>query len=176
MADNYLEKRMADHQRGLAPGAAQRHSGHRAGFASVQYPPITAYVRDADLPGGAEVVENFVQAGMKVVLTCASTPAGRALSQRCGGRFYPGGPAQMLADMASRGETIDVEILCSPSPGGLQQQPLAPRRLIIAQTAASLPAQPPYPAIVGADSRQAARIALMAAHPAAAMPPQLIFV
>lgn len=173
MADNYLEKRMADYERGRGAVAKSCHAGRRAGWVSVQFPAATVCVTDADSPAGRDVVEIFVQAGLKVVFICCDVAEGRKISQLCGGRFYPGGAEQMVADMEKRSEHIDVEILCQDAPGtGFKTS--AAKKLIISADERWLPENLECLSIVGSDTRQAARLALMACHPSAEMPAQLI--
>lgn len=171
MADNYLEKRMEDYARGRM-SAPSRRAGARPGWLSVRCPSLVALVVDADRHGGAEVVETFVQAGSKVMFTASDAKVGAALAQKVGGRFYPCPVADAVADMERRGEAADVTVLCGrmPVPGDVQ----APKVVALLDVAPDMADVGDTVVIAGADTAQAARMCMMAAHPAAAMPGQII--
>ena len=169
MADNYLEKRMEDYRRGTHP-TAHRTAGPRAGRLSMPYPHQYVLVAGADTEAGTAAVEAFVAAGCTVAFTTAGTDSdGRRLAQRLGARYYPGTPADALADMERRGEAIGTVIhTAAPAatvPGACNilitasSQPYDGLLVIAAPTTAAA---------------AAARIALMCAYPGTALPPQLI--
>lgn len=174
MADNYLEKRMEDYARGRS-AAPSRRPGARPGWLSVRCPALTALVVGADCPGGPEVVATFVQAGCRVMFTASDAKNGAALAQKCGGRFYPCGPAGALADMERRSESADVTVVCGRLPGA--GEVVAGKSVaVVPEVPAAADGSAPAATVViaGADMAQAARVCLMVAHPAASMPGQVI--
>lgn len=175
MADNYLEKRMDDYARGRM-SAPVRRAGARPGWLSVRCPSLTVMVVDADRHGGADVVETFVQAGCKVMFTAADAKAGATLAQKTGGRFYPCGVAGAAADMARRGEAADVTVICGrvPVPGDVGISAKVVALLAGEPAAADFDTAGSILVIAGTYTAQAARVCLMAAHPGASMPRQVI--
>lgn len=106
MADNYLEKRMADYRAGR-PAGPVRLAGRRPGTAVIRYAPRTVvlYRPDADLAG--PVIDIFAAASCRIVVIAPADPApGR------GARFYrsDAGAEGALADIAARGEKVDTVI------------------------------------------------------------------
>ena len=106
MADNYLEKRMADYRAGR-PAGPVRLAGRRPGTAVLRYAPRTAvlYRPDADLAG--PVIDIFAAASCRIAVIAPADPApGR------GARFYrsDAGAEGALADIAARGEKVDTVI------------------------------------------------------------------
>ena len=106
MADNYLEKRMADYRAGR-PAGPVRLAGRRPGTAVIRYAPRTVvlYRPDADLAG--PVIDIFAAASCRIAVIAPADPApGR------GARFYrsDAGAEGALADIAARGEKIDTVI------------------------------------------------------------------
>ncbi len=175
MADNYLEKRMEDYVRGRQV-SAPRHAGPRPGWLNLRYPPLTVFVRNADTSAGEAVVGLFVQSGCKVVFTASGRKSGTDVARRCGGRFYPVDTPSMLADMHRRGEAPDVEVICmvKGEAASLEKQSYAGKLVVVAGEETDLPSGLDAVMVVGADTAQAARIALMAAHASASMPGQII--
>ncbi len=164
MADNYLERRMEDYRSGRG-GSRRLHASSRSGRLSLPYPHQYVLVLGGDTPAGRAVLEAFSHSGATVAFTASAD--GAALAQRTGARYYPMTAAEAAADMAARGEGPDVVIVCDGS------APLSEIGHLIVIT--GQPADIPGAIVIaGTDLAQAARIALMAAHPASAMPPQTI--
>lgn len=164
MADNYLERRMEDYRSGRG-GSRRLHAPSRSGRLSLPYPHQYVLVLGGDTPAGRAVLEAFSHSGATVAFTASAD--GAALAQRTGARYYPMTAAEAAADMAARGEGPDVVIVCDGS------APLSEIGHLIVIT--GQPADIPGAIVIaGTDLAQAARIALMAAHPASAMPPQTI--
>lgn len=164
MADNYLERRMEDYRSGRG-GSRRLHASSRSGRLSLPYPHQYVLVLGGDTPAGRAVLEAFSHSGATVAFTASAD--GAALAQRTGARYYPMTAAEAAADMAARGEGPDVVIVCDGS------APLSEigHLIVITEHPADIPGAI---VIAGTDLAQAARIALMAAHPASAMPPQTI--
>lgn len=164
MADNYLERRMEDYRSGRG-GSRRLHAPSRSGRLSLPYPHQYVLVLGGDTPAGRAVLKAFSHSGATVAFTASAD--GAALAQRTGARYYPMTAAEAAADMAARGEGPDVVIVCDGS------APLSEIGHLIVIT--GQPADIPGAIVIaGTDLAQAARIALMAAHPASAMPPQTI--
>lgn len=164
MADNYLERRMEDYRSGRG-GSRRLHASSRSGRLSLPYPHQYVLVLGGDTPAGRAVLEAFSHSGATVAFTASAD--GAALAQRTGARYYPMTAAEAAADMAARGEGPDVVIVCDGS------APLSEIGHLIVIT--GQPADIPGAIVIaGTDLAQAARIALIAAHPASAMPPQTI--
>lgn len=164
MADNYLERRMEDYRSGRG-GSRRLHAPSRSGRLSLPYPHQYVLVLGGDTPAGRAVLEVFSHSGATVAFTASAD--GAALAQRTGARYYPMTAAEAAADMAARGEGPDVVIVCDGS------APVSEIGHLIVIT--GQPADIPGAIVIaGTDLAQAARIALMAAHPASAMPPQTI--
>lgn len=164
MADNYLERRMEDYRSGRG-GSRRLHAPSRSGRLSLPYPHQYVLVLGGDTPAGRAVLEAFSHSGATVAFTASAD--GAALAQRTGARYYPMTAAEAAADMAARGEGPDVVIVCD---GSAPLSEIGHLIVIIGQ-----PADIPGAIVIaGTDLAQAARIALMAAHPASAMPPQTI--
>lgn len=164
MADNYLERRMEDYRSGRG-GSRRLHASSRSGRLSLPYPHQYVLVLGGDTPAGRAVLEAFSHSGATVAFTASAD--GAALAQRTGARYYPMTAAEAAADMAARGEGPDVVIVCD---GSAPLSEIGHLIVIIGQ-----PADIPGAIVIaGTDLAQAARIALMAAHPASAMPPQTI--
>lgn len=164
MADNYLERRMEDYRSGRG-GSRRLHASSRSGRLSLPYPHQYVLVLGGDTPAGRAVLEAFSHSGATVAFTASAD--GAALAQRTGARYYPMTAAEAAADMAARGEGPDVVIVCD---GSAPLSEIGHLIVIIGQPAGI----PGAIVIAGTDLAQAARIALMAAHPASAMPPQTI--
>lgn len=178
MADNYLERRMEDYRSGRG-GSRRLHAPSRSGRLSLPYPHQYVLVLGGDTPAGRAVLEAFSHSGATVAFTGSAD--GAALAQRTGARYYPLTAAEAAADMAARGEGPDVVIVCDGSApvseighllsGSGHTLSEIGHLIIIAGQPADIPGAI---VIAGTDLAQAARIALMAAHPASAMPPQTI--
>jgi len=169
MADNFLEKRMDDYARGRTRGPhARRSSGPRPGVAVIKYPPRTVLVLGGDTDAGAAITATLVGAGCTVAFTAADAAAGRATAQRHGGRFYPGGITQALADMAQRGEAPSVAVACDGSefPDGIE------RRIRVCDSCSA--AVPDEVVLAGHDTAQAAMLCLIVAHAACTVVGQVI--
>lgn len=102
MADNYLEKRMADYAAGrLGRPSASRSSGvkfeHRVVLIlGIEHPTAEAFLRLA------------VKAGYTVCFIADKPSFGQKMAQTHGGRFYPLPLPEVIADMERRGEQPDL--------------------------------------------------------------------
>lgn len=152
MADNYLEKKMADYRSGVSG----RRSTLRPGVSRLRYEPLTVVVATTDHAMTQAVARLFVDAGCKVICPCeAGCVAGS------GARIYPADydAESIAADMRQRAEQADAVI--SDAPSGYDC--LAPRHIYVtdcqdvAVDAASV-------AIIGHDPSQAAWLALALAR------------
>lgn len=104
MADNYLEKRMADYRAGRAAGPV-RLAGRRPGTAVIKYAPRTVLLYHP-APGFApDIIDIFAAASCKVVVVATADPA-----PGHGARFYSACIESALADIDARGEAVDVVI------------------------------------------------------------------
>lgn len=104
MADNYLEKRMADYRAGRAAGPV-RLAGRRPGTAVIKYAPRTVLLYHPAPDFAPDIIDIFAAASCKVVVVAAADPApGR------GARFYSAAIESALADIDARGEAVDVVI------------------------------------------------------------------
>ena len=169
MADNYLEKRMADYANGrLSRHCAPKSSGARRPFAGIPYPQHTVLIIGADTAAGADMLRAFAEAGCRVRFTASDKTAGAYLSQNAGGQFYPMNPAEAMRALCDKGERPDTVIVCD---GSAPAVPQGTRLIIISESEASVPGSI---IIAGSDTAQAARVALMISHPSASMPPQTI--
>lgn len=152
MADNYLEKRMADYRTGR-PAGPVRLAGRRPGTAVIRYTPRTVvlYRPDADLAG--PVIDIFAAASCRIAVIAPAAPApGR------GARFYnaDAGTEAALADIAARGEKVDTVIAPALEPWmhGLRIILLNP------DPAAAAPGDENVILLRGSDARQAALLCL----------------
>lgn len=104
MADNYLEKRMADYRAGRAAGPV-RLAGRRPGTAVIKYAPRTVLLYHPASDFAPDIIDIFAAASCKVVVVATADPApGR------GARFYSACIESALADIDARGEVVDVVI------------------------------------------------------------------
>lgn len=103
MADNYLEKRMEDYQRERRVTRAVPQRGR----AALRYKPQTVALVDLPAEVARAMVEVLRDAGCRVLTIAETDPCAG-----CGARFYPVsmGAAAILADLAARGEHIDVAV------------------------------------------------------------------
>lgn len=179
MADNYLERRMEDYRSGRG-GSRRLHASSRSGRLSLPYPHQYVLVLGGDTPAGRAVLEAFSHSGATVAFTASAD--GAALAQQTGARYYPMTAAGAIADMTARGQRPDTLIICDycPAPVSENGHPLSDSGHTLSEIGHLIiitghPVEiPDAIVIVGADLAQAARIALIAAHPAATMPPQTI--
>ncbi len=106
MADNYLEKRMEDYQRERRVTRAVPQRGR----AALRYKPQTVALVDLPAAVARAMVEVFRDGGCRVLTIAETDPCAG-----CGARFYPKalGTEAILADIASRGEHIDVAVVTS---------------------------------------------------------------
>lgn len=161
---------MADYlaSRGTERAAQKPRRGH----VSLPYPRRTVALVGLDEAFTRAMCEMFRAAGATVVVL-----APRELAPGCGGRFYPSGSfsfAEMEAHMEGRGEHIDVIISDGCHNDDIQsgRRPEVPVIYVGSDT-------PACPAagevcIAGTDAPQAARLALMLAHPASTVTAQTI--
>lgn len=178
MADNYLERRMEDYRSGRG-GSRRLHASSRSGRLSLPYPHQYVLVLGGDTPAGRAVLEAFSHSGATVAFTASAD--GAALAQQTGARYYPMTTADAIADMTARGQRPDALIVCGcPAPVSEIGHLLSDSGHTLSKIGhliiiAGHPVDVPDAIVIaGTDLAQAARIALIAAHPAAKMPPQTI--
>lgn len=169
MADNYLEKRMEDHRAGRDGGPRRHAVGPRPGWLTMRYPAQTVTV-GGTWPEALEAVASaFVQAGCRVALVEAFFAGAEETARRVGARYYPMSRPEAVEDLRRRGQLPAVSVWCGP---GKCPETDVRTRLRLALEAEELPGMLQ---IIGEDTVQMARMALMAAHPAASMPPGTIY-
>lgn len=114
MADNYLEKRMADYRAGRAAGPV-RIAGRRPGTAVIKYAPRTILLYRLESDFATAIIDVFAAASCKIVVVAAADPA-----PGHGARFYAvaesAGVESVLNDVAARDESVDVVIAQSIEP------------------------------------------------------------
>lgn len=119
MADNYLEKKMADY-RAARPASKSR----RQPVTRLRYRPLTVLIDSLPPAATAAMTETFVTLGCTVLCTAAAeaTPG-------CGARIYPPDmtPYGIMTDATRKGTSIDVAIAARRSPF----TELAPRRIYL---------------------------------------------
>lgn len=106
MADNYLEKRMADYRAGRSAGPV-RLAGRRPGTAVIKYAPRAVMLHQIPHEFAGDIIDIFAAASCRIITVADADPApGR------GARFYraDAGIDAVLADIADRGETVDTVI------------------------------------------------------------------
>jgi len=88
MADNYLEKRMADYRDGKL-SASTRKPAYEKGMLCFKMPPLVVLV--VGLPDSATLgaVELLVKCGCKVALVHAERRKGNVMAQTTGALYYP---------------------------------------------------------------------------------------
>ena len=91
MADNYLEKKMDEHVRGVRPSYRPKitPSGNRPGVMSVKFPPRRVFVTGGASGIGASIVKAFCDAGCRVAFCDIDVKGGNATAQRTGSQFHP---------------------------------------------------------------------------------------
>lgn len=148
MADNYLEKRMADYRAGRAAGPV-RLAGRRPGTAVIKYAPRTVLLYHP-APGFApDIIDIFAAASCKVVVVATADPApGR------GARFYSACIESALADIDARGEVVDVVIAHTLEPW------MRGRRVILLNAVADNAVAEKVLSLQGSDPRRAALLCL----------------
>lgn len=116
MADNYLEKQMADYRAG-------KFAVHRVGDALARARAASAIVGRVVYVIGAgpsdaiaDVVRGFRNGGCRVAFCCSDTIAGRRLAQLAGAQFHPLDPdddvklARSMMRVASSWAPIDIVV------------------------------------------------------------------
>lgn len=148
MADNYLEKRMADYRAGRAAGPV-RLAGRRPGTAVIKYAPRTVLLYHP-APGFApDIIDIFAAASCKIVVVATADPApGR------GARFYSACIESTLADIDARGEAVDVVIAHTLEPW------MRGRRVILLNADAENADAENVLSLQGSDPRRAALLCL----------------
>lgn len=102
MADNYLEKRMADYAAGrLGRPSASRSSG-------IKFEHRVVLILGVEHPTATEFLKLAVKAGYTVCFTADTPSFGQKMAQTHGGRFYPLPLSEVIADMERRGEQPDL--------------------------------------------------------------------
>lgn len=90
MADNYLEKKMEEHRRGVQPRPKHySYTGQTPGKLTISFTrqPVFIIYDGAELTQCA--VESFAAAGCPVAFTGTNRNSGKELAQRTGSRFCP---------------------------------------------------------------------------------------
>ncbi len=151
MADNYLEKRMADYVSGRGAAPTTRR---RIGYASVKFARQSILLHHADCEAGEALLTYFSQAGITVSFTAADERSGRLAAQRCGGRFLPMPLPEAICETAGEGQ-LDTLVLFAPgAPAGD-----ARRRLYILPPGSQPPCDAQSNCIITGDYAQAAMFA-----------------
>ena len=104
MADNYLEKRMADYRSGRSAARIVTRRG-------LVFPAVTVFVYGADAAGGDVMLRTLVQAGYKVCFDTGAPAEGAILAQATGARYYPLSPEAIAADMNARGDRLSAVVM-----------------------------------------------------------------
>ena len=148
MADNYLEKKMADYRAGLS----LQHRATHTSRPSIYYPRRSVLVAADDLDIARMLISTFADAACVVFALSDDNSL-----QGCGARIYKGddGGAYMLEDIRRRGEHIDVVI---SDRVGL---PVSARTIFVSSDGSL---QASGAVIVGGSPRQIALTALWMAH------------
>lgn len=125
MADNYLEKRMADYRAGRlsAPRGASSKKAPSYGALTIKYAKTRALIAvppevpPANIERLTALARTLRGVDFQVALSGADA-AGQALAQRYGLRFYPSKilRADLLADLSKRWGGVDVTISCFGAP------------------------------------------------------------
>lgn len=148
MADNYLEKRMADYRAGRAAGPV-RLAGRRPGTAVIKYAPRTVLLYHPAPDFAPDIIDIFAAASCKVVVVATADPApGR------GARFYSVCIESALADLDARGEAVDVVIAHTLEPW------MRGRRVILLNADADNADAAVVLSLQGSDPRRAALLCL----------------
>ena len=148
MADNYLEKRMADYRAGRAAGPV-RLAGRRPGTAVIKYAPRTVLLYHPAPDFAPDIIDIFAAASCKVVVVATADPApGR------GARFYSVCIESALADIDARGEAVDVVIAHTLEPW------MRGRRVILLNADAEIADAAAVLSLQGSDPRRAALLCL----------------
>lgn len=92
MADNYLERRMEEHQRrqGATPARRSGRPALRRGETIVRYPSVRLIVAGGCSAEGEAIVRLMRALGCRVAFTDADSCAGQRLAQGAGAQFHPG--------------------------------------------------------------------------------------
>lgn len=148
MADNYLEKRMADYRAGRAAGPV-RLAGRRPGTAVIKYAPRTVLLYHPAPDFAPDIIDIFAAASCKVAVVAAADRApGR------GARFYSVCIESVLADLDARGEAVDVVIAHTLEPW------MCGCRVILLNADAEIADAAQVLSLQGSDPRRAALLCL----------------
>lgn len=150
MADNYLEKKMADYRAGRAGGASRRPAGLRLQL-------VTVFLDNLAPELAAELCRVLSAVGYKVLATATA-----GIAQGTGARLYPSGitPEALLTDLESRGEKLD----CVISPAPSQFTSVARRRVYPVQAMSFHPGANEV-VLAGGTPQQIALLAIALARP-----------
>ncbi len=115
MADNYLEKKMEEHRRGVAAVASSRKrspTGSRRGTVALRIDPLRVFVTDAAPEVGQAVVRRLREAGCSVAFVAENGEEAVQLARSSGARFYPRNVAGgAVADLMRQWRGIDAVII-----------------------------------------------------------------
>lgn len=91
MADNYLERKMEDYQKGKGSSTKRRQPSAAAkpGVLSVKFPPRRVFVTGGASGIGRAIVEAFRKADCRVAFCDIDLKAGAATAQATGAQFHP---------------------------------------------------------------------------------------
>lgn len=98
MADNYLERKLEEHNAKKA-GLQKRKTtptGSKPGYLQVKFPKRRVFVTGGAAGIGKAIVEAFCNAGCQVAFCDCNTKTGQATAEATGSRFYPANVANVL--------------------------------------------------------------------------------
>lgn len=150
MADNYLEKKMADYRAGRASAAPRRPAGLRL-------PSVTVLLDGLAPQLAAELCRVLTAVGYKVLAKATS-----GLPQGAGARIYPDDltPVALMEDLEKRGEKLDCVI--SPAPSEFTS---AAQRKVYPVQAVSFQPGPDEVVLAGGTPQQIALLAIALTRP-----------
>ncbi len=161
MADNYLEKKMADYRAGRAGGTSRRPAGLRL-------QTVTVFLDNLAPELAAELCRVLSAVGYKVLATSTA-----GIAQGTGARLYPSGitPEALLTDLESRGEKLDCVI--SPSPSAFSAA--AARKVFVMAEPGSFKPGSGEVVLVGGTPQQIALLAIALARPDSGIGQQIFY-
>lgn len=160
MADNYLEKKMADYRAGRASGAPRRPAGLRL-------PSVTVLLDGLAPQLAAELCRVLTAVGYKVLAKATS-----GLPQGAGARIYPDDltPVALMEDLEKRGERLDCVISYAPS----EFTSVAPRKVYPVQSPTFHPGADEV-VLAGGTPQQISLLAIALARPDSGVDKQIVY-
>ena len=123
MADNYLEKKMEEHRRGVVIKRNMHRmtpGGDRPGTVSFSIDMLRVLVTDGSGKCGVAIINRLREAGCKVAFSMDDEKAGRTLAQKSGARFYPASfTGSISEDLEKAWGGLDAVVVtdgCMPAP------------------------------------------------------------